>query len=85
MDRVRRLSTELLTRYPDKFTHDFEQNKKIINGLATIRSKVLRNTVAGYITSYLRKKSGQQEDQAKSSDAEATEPLGQETDEKSGL
>jgi small subunit ribosomal protein S17e len=84
MDRVRRLSTELLTRYPDKFTHDFEQNKKIINELATIRSKVLRNTVAGYITSYLRKKSGQQEAQAESPDEEAMEPPSQEIDEKSG-
>jgi small subunit ribosomal protein S17e len=84
MDRVRRISTELLTRYPDKFTHDFEQNKKIINELATIRSKVLRNTVAGYITSSVRKKTGQQEAQAKSSDVEATEPPGQEIDEKSG-
>jgi small subunit ribosomal protein S17e len=53
MDRVRRISTELLTRYPDKFAQDFEQNKKVINELATIRSKVLRNTVAGYI---IRKK-----------------------------
>lgn len=84
MDRVRRISTELLTRYPDKFFQDFEQNKKVINELATIRSKVLRNTVAGYITSYLRKTSGQQEAQPKSSDAEAGEPPGQEIDEKSG-
>ena len=84
MDRVRRISTELLARYPDKFAQDFEQNKKVINELATIRSKVLRNTVAGYITSSLRKKSGQQEAQAKSSDVEATGPTGQEIDEKSG-
>ena len=56
MDRVRRISTELLDRYPDKFVQDFEQNKKLISELATVRSKVLRNTIAGYITSYLRKK-----------------------------
>lgn len=68
MDRVRRISTELLNRYPDKFVQDFEQNKKVINELATVRSKVLRNTIAGYITSYLRKNSSQKESQAASSE-----------------
>ena len=77
MDRVRRISTELLTRYPDKFASDFEQNKKLINELATVRSKVLRNTIAGYITSYLRKNSGQKESKAASLEAEPSEQQGQ--------
>jgi small subunit ribosomal protein S17e len=68
MDRVRRISTELLNRYPDKFVQDFEQNKKLISELATVRSKVLRNTIAGYITSYLRKNSSLKESQAASSE-----------------
>ena len=77
MDRVRRISTELLTRYPDKFASDFEQNKKLINEpLATVRSKVLRNTIAGYITSYLRKNSGQKESEATSLEAEPSEAAG---------
>lgn len=76
MDRVRRMSTELLTRYPDKFVQDFEQNKKAINELATIRSKVLRNTIAGYITSYVRKNSSRQEAHAEQLEAEATGPPG---------
>lgn len=68
MDRVRRISTELLNRYPDKFVQDFEQNKKLISDLATVRSKVLRNTIAGYITSYLRKNSSQKESLTASSE-----------------
>lgn len=70
------MSTELLTRYSDKFVQDFEQNKKVINELATIRSKVLRNTIAGYITSYVRKNSSRQEAQAEQLEAEATGPRG---------
>src|SRR5918995_346902 len=77
MDSVRRISTELLTRYPDKFASDFEQNKKLINELAAVRSKVLRNTIAGYITSYLRKNSGQKESEATSLEAEPSEQQGQ--------
>ena len=55
MDRIKRLSGELLEKYPDKFTGDFEENKNTMKDLATIRSKVLRNRIAGYITSKIRK------------------------------
>jgi small subunit ribosomal protein S17e len=80
MDRVRRISTELLNRYPDKFVQDFDQNKKLISELATVRSKVLRNTIAGYITSYLRKNSSQKEPQGASS--EVPEQSAEESEEK---
>ena len=53
MDRVKRLSTELLENYPDRFTTNFEENKKTILSIAIIRSKILRNKMAGYITSKL--------------------------------
>ena len=63
MDRVKRLSTELLEKYPDRFTIDFEENKKTILSLAIIRSKVLRNKMAGYITSKLRREADQEKDE----------------------
>jgi small subunit ribosomal protein S17e len=56
MDRIKRISTELLANYPNRFGVDFDENKKNIKEIAIVRSKVLRNKVAGYITSYLRKK-----------------------------
>lgn len=81
MDRVRRISTELLTRYPDKFVPDFEQNKKLINELATVRSKVLRNTIAGYITSYLRKNSTHKESEVTSTEVDSSEQQNKDIDE----
>ena len=63
MDRVKRLSSELLEKFPDKFTIDFEENKKTILSLAIIRSKVLRNKLAGYITSKLRREADQEKDE----------------------
>jgi small subunit ribosomal protein S17e len=73
MDRVKRISTELLEKYPDRFSIDFDQNKKIIKEIAVIRSKILRNKIAGYITSYLRKVSVQNEQEI--SDSEREEEL----------
>lgn len=73
MDRVRRISSDLLSKYPDKFYPDFERNKKAVNELAKIRSKVLRNTIAGYLTSYIRKNSNQNVNDG-SSESEDVEP-----------
>ena len=50
MDRTRRLSEELLRRHPDVFGVDFEQNKKVLEEMAFIPSKQLRNRIAGYIS-----------------------------------
>ena len=60
MNRIKRLSTELLEKYPDKFSTDFEENKKTILSLAVIRSKILRNKIAGHITSRQRREADQE-------------------------
>jgi len=49
-EKVKRLAHELLKRYPNKFTSDFEENKKMIKSLAIIPSTKLRNNIVGYIT-----------------------------------
>ena len=60
MNRIKRIATELLERYPDKFGLDFNANKGFISEVAIIRSKVLRNELAGYITAHLRKQAAQE-------------------------
>ena len=54
MNRKKRISTELLEKYPDKFGPEFDANKKALHEIATVTSKVLRNEVAGYMASHLR-------------------------------
>ena len=49
-ERVKALSRELMNRFPDKFTADFEENKKAVKDLVRTPSSKLRNLVAGYIT-----------------------------------
>ena len=50
MDRTRRLSEEILRRHPESFGTDFEENKKALEDMTLIPSKMLRNRIAGYIS-----------------------------------
>lgn len=49
-EKVKKVARELVKRYPDKLTTDFESNKKMLESMATINSPKLRNLIAGYIT-----------------------------------
>ncbi|MEM4817154.1 MAG: 30S ribosomal protein S17e, partial [Desulfurococcaceae archaeon] len=41
---------ELIEKYRELFTRDFEHNKRIIVKLINVKSKKLRNQIAGYVT-----------------------------------
>lgn len=47
---VKDIGAELIDRYPEAVTYDFEQNKRVVEELTNIHSKTVRNRVAGYIT-----------------------------------
>lgn len=47
---VKNIAKGLYEKHGDKFTPDFEQNKKIIGEFMTFQSTRLRNIVAGYLT-----------------------------------
>ena len=55
MDRIKRLSFEVLTDHKSQFGVDFVENKKALNKVSIIRSKGLKNKVAGYITRFIKK------------------------------
>jgi len=46
--RQKRATKDILEKHAEKFSPDFEQNKKALAGLASFRSKKLRNVIAGY-------------------------------------
>ncbi|MGM0590848.1 MAG: 30S ribosomal protein S17e [Halobacteriota archaeon] len=52
---VKQLGNLLLERYPEAFNTDFDTNKDSVEKLTNVRSKGVRNRIAGYIT---HKKSG---------------------------
>jgi small subunit ribosomal protein S17e len=49
-DTIKRISRELVRRFPDRFTGDWEADKESVNQLVTTQSKRLRNRIAGYVT-----------------------------------
>ena len=49
-DTVKRTSREVLKKFPDRFTGDFESDKQAVNDLVITQSKRLRNRIAGYVT-----------------------------------
>lgn len=61
MDRIKRLSYQVLDQHKSKFTENFTDNKKLLGDLAIIRSKGLKNEVAGYITKFIKKENYEQE------------------------
>ncbi|MDH2906766.1 MAG: hypothetical protein PXX83_01570 [Candidatus Nitrosotalea sp.] len=62
MNRIRRISTELMSTYKGKFDIDFAHNKQVLNEVAIVRSKGLKNEIAGYISSYLRRELEEQKE-----------------------
>ena len=55
MDRIKRLTKEVLEHHQSKFGEDFAENKKILNQISIVRSKGLKNELAGYITKFIKK------------------------------
>ncbi len=49
---IKRVAIDLVKRYNDRFTDDFEKNKEIVNELTDVKTSVFRNRVAGYVTTY---------------------------------
>src|SRR3989344_5890191 len=70
MDRIKRLSYEVLDGHKPKFGEDFADNKKALDQIAIIRSTGLKNEIAGYITKFIKKEN--REEKAKQSQIESS-------------
>lgn len=51
---IKTIARELFEKNAEKFSEDFDNNKKEVDKLAYIKSKKQRNIVAGYLTSLKR-------------------------------
>ena len=52
---IKHLTEKILAEHRDKFTTDFEKNKKVLEEIIDIKSKKIRNQVVGYITKLMEK------------------------------
>ncbi len=49
-EQIKRTAKELIKKYPDRFSTDFENNKHMVNALVQGGTQKVRNQIAGYIT-----------------------------------
>ena len=49
---IKRIAIALVERHPNEFTDDYEHNKKKVSELTDVRSIMMRNRIAGYVTRY---------------------------------
>lgn len=47
---IKTMGEALLEQHTDSFSGNFEDNKKVVGEITTIKSKIIRNRVAGNIT-----------------------------------
>jgi len=70
---IKRTARQLLDMYSDRFTENFDENKKAVAELTNITSKRVRNRVAGYITRLAKRKRKLEEMAAKAVTSEHSE------------
>ena len=65
---------EVLKDKRDMFGVDFDENKKALNQISTIRSKMLKNELAGYITKFIKNELRNEEEKTKAVESEEEIP-----------
>ena len=81
MNRIKKISMEILEIHKEKFGLDFGENKKTLDNISIIRSKELKNELAGFITKFIKhelreiKENEEREKQAQASEEANEEKL----------
>ena len=65
---------EVLKDKRDMFGADFDKNKEALNKISIIRSKMLRNELAGYITKFIKNEIRNEEIKTKAAESEEEIP-----------
>jgi len=70
---------EVFKDHKDKFGKNFDENKEVLNSISIIRSKILKNELAGYITKFIKNELRNEAEKAESTEneeqfSEDTEP-----------
>lgn len=51
---IKRITNKLISEHREEFKKDFQENKKVVESLVDVKSKKLRNTIAGYATRLMK-------------------------------
>ncbi len=76
VDRIKRISFEVLEEHKSQFGVDFADNKKALDQISIIRSKSLKNKISGYITRFIKKEIREEKvKQAQIESSQSEEPI----------
>jgi len=53
---LRRKAEELYKMFPDKFSKDYESNKRVLDSMKIFQNKIDRNIIAGYMVKLAQEK-----------------------------
>ncbi len=53
---IKRVTNKLVQQHRDDFKNNFDDNKKLVTNFADIKSKKIRNVIAGYVTRQINAK-----------------------------
>lgn len=62
---VKRTGDELIEKYEEEFSVDFQHNKEKVEELSNVESKSMRNKIAGYVTKVMKKEKERREREEK--------------------
>ncbi|MGC8646976.1 MAG: 30S ribosomal protein S17e [Thermoplasmata archaeon] len=51
---IKRVAREIVEKYPDMISEDFQKNKELVQKITNIPTKRVRNILAGYVTRYYK-------------------------------
>jgi small subunit ribosomal protein S17e len=63
VNRIKKITLDILDKDKAKFGTDFIENKKVLDTISIIRSKGLKNELAGYITKFIKREIREKEEQ----------------------
>ena len=49
---IKRVAVELVKRFPEHFTADYQHNKMMVDKLTDVQTDAMRNRIAGYVTRF---------------------------------
>ena len=49
---IKRIAIELVKKYPEIFTGDYQHNKRMVDRLTDVQTDSMRNKIAGYVTRF---------------------------------
>ncbi len=73
MNKVRRLAEDLVNRYPALFGADFDKNKQALSQVSVIRTRSVRNQLAGAITKIMHERTPTAAEQTESDEGATIE------------